>query len=424
MKDTVFQPKSAWMMTILLALFMLVNFVDKIVVGLVAVPMMEDLKLTPTEFGVIGGSFFWLFAIAGVLGGFLADRVATKWLIAGMALVWALVQFPIAYTATVATIIACRFLLGVAEGPAWPVAVHALYKWFPDEKRTVPISIMSQAASIGLILAGFIIPAVTKNWGWRANFTLLGFVGLAWLLLWLPLGREGRLEEAHTDETVGRASYKTLLSDPTLLACIFAHFASYWSLAITLTWMAVYLQKGLGYDALTAGRMFSLFIAVNLIFSLGAAWLSQRLMQKKTPSRTARGVLTAIVTLVAAACYASMLLPDLSPIARVVILGMGAGLSNTIYYTGPAIISEITPKPQRASILAIDNSVASIAGIVAPVVTGYLVQSVSGGVAAGYEVGFAVTGGFLAVAGVVGWALLRPASSAQRVRGATMAYVR
>ncbi|MCA9905430.1 MAG: MFS transporter [Rhodoblastus sp.] len=424
MYEKQFQPKMAWRMTILLALFMLLNFVDKIVVGLVAVPMMTELKLSPTEFGVIGGSFFWLFAIAGVVGGFIADRARTKGFIALMALSWALLQFPIAYTSSFAAIIACRFLLGIAEGPAWPVAIHALYKWFPDEKRSFPASVLGQAAGVGLILAGLIIPAVTKHWGWRANFELLGAVGLAWLLLWLPLGKEGTLEEAQDELGARRASYGTLLSDRTLLTCFFAHFASYWSLALTLTWMAVYLQKGLGYGPLESGRMFSLFIAVNLVFGLGAAWLSQRLMQKKIPSRTARGVLTAVATLIAAACYASMLLPGLSPLMRVLILGVGSGLSQTIYYTGPAIISEIVPKPQRASILAIDNSVASIAGMIAPVVTGYLVQHVAGPASAGYEFGFAVTGGFLLVASVIAWALLRPASSAERVRGATVAYVR
>ncbi|MDE2577717.1 MAG: MFS transporter [Hyphomicrobiales bacterium] len=424
MSDTAFQPKMAWRMTFLLALFMLLNFVDKIVVGLVAVPMMAELKLSPTEFGVIGGSFFWLFAVAGVIGGFIADRTKTKTFLALMALSWALLQFPIAYTASFAAIIASRFLLGIAEGPAWPVAVHSLYKWFPDEKRSFPVSVLGQAAGIGLIIAGLVIPAVTAHWGWRANFEMLGFVGLAWLLLWLPFGKEGALEEASDETGARRASYKTLLSDKTLLTCFFAHFASYWSLALTLTWMAVYLQKGLGYGPLESGRMFSLFIAVNLVFGLGAAWWSQRLMQNKAPSRQARGVLTAIATLIAAACYASMLAPNLSPLVRVIILGIGSGLAQTIYYTGPAMIGEIVPKPQRASILAIDNSFASIAGMIAPVVTGYLVQHVQGPPAVGYEVGFAVTGAFLALAGLIGWAMLRPTSSAQRVRGATTAYVR
>ena len=65
----------------MLTLFILVNFADKIVLGLVAVPMMEELKLTPTEFGFIGSSFFWLFAISGIVGGVLADRLSTKWML-------------------------------------------------------------------------------------------------------------------------------------------------------------------------------------------------------------------------------------------------------------------------------------------------------------------------------------------------------
>lgn len=414
MSDMAFQPKIAWRMTVLLAMFMLVNFVDKIVVGLVAVPMMTELKLTPTEFGVIGGSFFWMFAIAGVIGGFLADRMKAKWLIAIMALCWALLQFPIAYTASLTAIILCRFLLGIAEGPAWPVAVHALYKWFPDEKRSLPVSLIGQGSGIGLLVAGLIIPVITSKWGWRANFEILGVIGLLWLLLWLPFGREGTLGETHSHETARRTSYARLLTDKTLLACFFAHFASYWSLALTLTWMAIYLQKGLGYGPIESGRMFSLFIAVNMMLGMSGAWWSQRLMLRKVPSRVSRGIVTAAATLIAAACYVSMLLPDLSPLMRVLILAVGSGLSQTIYYTGPAIIGEIIPKPQRGSILAIDNSVASIAGIIAPIVTGYLIQHIQGGPADGYNFGFAVTGAFLAVAGVVGWAFLRPADSGAR----------
>ena len=52
---------------------MLINFLDKIALGLVAVPMMDELHLTPKQFGDIGSGFFWLFAIGGVFGGFLAN---------------------------------------------------------------------------------------------------------------------------------------------------------------------------------------------------------------------------------------------------------------------------------------------------------------------------------------------------------------
>src|ERR1700730_13493824 len=65
----------AWIITWLLGVFMLINFLDKIVLGLVAVPMMDELGLTPKQFGDIGSGFFWLFALGGVLGGFLANHL-------------------------------------------------------------------------------------------------------------------------------------------------------------------------------------------------------------------------------------------------------------------------------------------------------------------------------------------------------------
>lgn len=418
MSTDLYQPRKAWTIALLLALFMLINFVDKVVVGLVAVPMMDELKLTPSEFGLIGGSFFWLFAIAGVAGGFLADRIRTKWFLAVMALLWAALQFPIVFATSLAAIIAARFALGIAEGPAWPVAVHSLYKWFPNDKRTLPASVLAQSAGVGLILAGIFIPLISQHWGWRMNFVALGLLGLVWLALWLPFGREGRIGETSIGVQQSRVPLRRILADKTMVACIFVHFCAYWSLAITLTWMPAYIQKGLGFSAVDAGRMFALFVVVNLAVALVAAWWSQRLSQGGSSSRVARGVLTAVVCVLAAACYASLMVPQLGTLARIIIVGIGAGLSQTIYSTGPAMIGEFVPHAQRGSVLAIDNSVASIAGIIAPVVTGMLIQYVVGTPATGYEYGFAVTGTILLVGGIFGWLMLDPPASARRLLGA------
>lgn len=417
MSTVLYQPGKAWKIGMLLALFMMINFIDKVVIGLVAVPMMKELGLSPSEFGLIGGSFFWLFAIAGIAGGFLSDHIKTKWFLAVMALFWAALQFPIFFATSLVGVIIFRFLLGVAEGPAWPVAVHALYKWFPDDKRTLPVSVMAQSAGVGLILAGIFIPLISEHWGWRMNFVVLGLLGLVWLLVWLPFGREGKIgQHANTAVQNSKTPYTRILKDKTLLTCIFMHFTSYWSLAITLTWMPAYIEKGLGFSAIQAGRMFSLFIIVNLIAALAAAWLSQHLLQRGSSSRNARGRLTAVAAVTAAVCYASLLLPELGALERIIIVGIGAGLSQCIYFTGPAMIGEFTPVTQRGSVLAIDNSVASIAGILAPVVTGFLIQYVVGATpATGYEYGFAVTGAILAFGGIIGWLLLDPRSAARRL---------
>jgi MFS transporter, ACS family, D-galactonate transporter len=81
-------PPGAWAVTAALFVFMLINFADKTVVGLAAVPIMRDLNLTPKEFGVLGSSFFFLFSLSAVGVGFLANRVSARWLILGLALSW------------------------------------------------------------------------------------------------------------------------------------------------------------------------------------------------------------------------------------------------------------------------------------------------------------------------------------------------
>src|SRR5437667_2341895 len=87
-------PKGAWGIAFLLFLYMVVNFADKIVVGLAGVPIMNELQLTPKQFGFLGSAFFFLFSISAVVVGFIVNRVKTRWVILALALSWALVQFP------------------------------------------------------------------------------------------------------------------------------------------------------------------------------------------------------------------------------------------------------------------------------------------------------------------------------------------
>src|ERR1044072_898564 len=135
---TIETPKGAWTITFLLFLFMLVNFADKIVVGLAGVPIMTELKLTPEQFGLLGSSFFFLFSISAIVVGFIVNKVPTRWVLLALAVIWALAQFPMVGTVSFTTLLICRIVLGAGEGPAFSVAAHEIYKWFPDEKRTLP----------------------------------------------------------------------------------------------------------------------------------------------------------------------------------------------------------------------------------------------------------------------------------------------
>src|SRR5205814_8012569 len=111
------------------------------------------------------------------------------------AVVWALVQFPMVGTVGFTTLVVCRIILGAGEGPAFSIALHAIFKWFPDEKRTLPTAIISQGSAFGVILAVPALNWVIVNYSWHWAFGALGVVGLRWVAAWLVMGQEGPLTE-------------------------------------------------------------------------------------------------------------------------------------------------------------------------------------------------------------------------------------
>ncbi|WP_077037425.1 MFS transporter [Pelomonas sp. KK5] len=413
-----YRPGRAWSIAAMLTLFMVVNFADKIVLGLVAVPMMDELKLSPTEFGVIGSSFFWLFAISGIAGGFLADRLSTRWMLLVMALAWSVCQLPMALSGSIAVMIVSRVLLGIGEGPAWPVSIHAAYKWFPDNKRNVPVALFSQGGAIGLLLSGITVPLITARYGWRASFYALAAVGVIWALLWLLIGAEGKLDArekptASQSFPAREAPLGRVLADPTVLGNFMLHFVSYLCLAATLTWLPAYLQKGLGYDNVTAGRLYGVIVAVSIPVVLAASMISQRLLARGWSSRSARGRFACLANVGAGALMCLLLLEAPSHAMRIGFFAVALGLTTVIYSLGPAMLAQAAPGSRRGAVLAIDNSIASIAGLLAPPVLGKLIEATPG--AAGYQHGFGLIGAILVAGSVIGFFTINPEQSARRL---------
>ena len=123
-------PAKAWLMVTLCAVMMGLNYADKGILGFAAQPIMRDFKLSPVEFGYLGSSFFLLFAVSGIVLGFLADRWPSKHVMTAMAIGWALCLLPAAGQSASWDFMATRILLGATQGPA-----TGAFKWFPQENR-------------------------------------------------------------------------------------------------------------------------------------------------------------------------------------------------------------------------------------------------------------------------------------------------
>jgi MFS transporter, ACS family, D-galactonate transporter len=399
----------AWLIVVLLFLFMVINFADKAVIGIAAVPIMRDLRLSPSQFGLVGSSFFLLFSISAVVTGFVANRVPTRWVLLVMAIVWALAQFPMLGTVGFTTLLACRVALGAGEGPAYPVALHAAYKWFPDELRTLPTAILVQGGGVGIMVALPLLNRVIVHYSWHWAFGVLGFVGLAWAAAWLALGGEGPLTAPATSEaspSAERVAYTKLLFSPTILASWCAGFGAYWGLSQALSWQGAFLIKGLGFAQGSIGLLGALPSGTSVVTVIAAGWLSQRLLAQGVSSRVARGLLGgACVALGGAALAIMPYVPDAS--LKIALTTIGVALPTVIYVIGNAVVAEITPTAQRGALLAIGTAISTSAGILAPYVMGSVIERAATPLS-GFNTGFMICGFIMLAGGIIGMALIRP----------------
>ena len=216
-----------------------------------------------------------------------------------------------------------------------------------------------------------------------------------------------------------RVPYRYLLTCPTILAVCAAGFASYWGLALGLTWFTSYLVAGLGFSQKLGGNLTILPWVFGAMVVLTGGYVSQRLKKKGVSSRICRGVLPCL-TIVAGGCVLPFVGAMPNDVLKIAALVFGSAIGSTIYVVLPMIISELTPHPQRAAMLAIATSVVTFAGVLAPRIMGSMIQNASTPIA-GYEQGYVILGILLLAGGLIGLLFIRPEADRKRLAARAIA---
>lgn len=228
-----------WVITIMLTLLFMVNWADKAVLGLAAEPIIKEFHLTNTDFGLLSGIFFLLFGLTGILAGAISTRVSTTRIMTVLAILWAISMVPVLILPTLSMLYLSRIILGAAEGPTSPLIVHAVHKWFPEDRRAIPTGLSQAGGALGVLISGPILTWVIYQYGWRYAFAILAIVAIIWVVVWFFLGKEGPLTTYATarsgdaeqlDIADPEVSYWRLLLSPTWIGCALVGIGGYWAL--------------------------------------------------------------------------------------------------------------------------------------------------------------------------------------------------
>ncbi|MFW0793246.1 MFS transporter [Gordonia sp. CPCC 205515] len=405
----------AWVITVMLMVFMMINFADKAVLGLAATSIREEFGITAAQYGTISSAFFLLFSISALVVGHLADRFSTKKVLLVLALIWSLAMLPVIGPAGFMVILMSRVVLGAAEGPAFGVAQHAVHKWFDDAGRSIPTALLSLATSIGVIIGAPVLSWIIGAHGWRSAFVVVAVIGAVWCVAWLFIGREGPVD-LHNEETVDasvrpidqvRVPLRKIFGSRTWLGAALSAFAAYWSLALLIAWVPAYLTDDLGFSKATAGTLTALPWLVGMIALLAQGFASQRMMRNGVSSRKARGILPGAMILASGVCILMFVFAHGNAMT-LLFMALGLGLSGVALAAGTTACSEIAPVGQRGIVLGAFVALYSLAGVLAPSIAGVLIDRAGTDPSSGYTATFALTGVIVIIGGLLALTLIRP----------------
>ncbi|WP_416063869.1 MFS transporter [Rhodococcus indonesiensis] len=391
-------PSRAWIIVAMLCAFLIVNYADKVVVGLAGPSLMRDLGIGARQFGLIQSSFFWCFALGAILGGFLVGRVPAKWLLSGTAMLWALSLVPMIWSESYVVLIASRMVLGFAEGPATAMAVAVAHTWFTAERRTIPTSVITAGAGLGPVIAAPVLTFVIVTFSWHAAFLTLVLAGALWAPLWVAIGREGPVHDTLAASMDASPRWTSAVFQRTVLGICVLMFATYCSSAIKISWLPLYLHDGLGYTQEEAGTLVALPYAATAILLVLAGTVSRSMTKRGVAHRISRGILPSTMLAVAGLSTIGFALSGRGTLNLFLIV-VGASFAGAAAGIALTAVSDVVLPHQRGPVLGFVVAVYSSAGIVAPLVLGNIVADAASP-AAGYERGFVILG-FVMIAGAL-----------------------
>jgi ACS family D-galactonate transporter-like MFS transporter len=372
----------------LITLATMLNYVDRSVMGVAQPAIAKELAITPEMMGLIFSAFSWTYALAQVPGGMLLDRLGARFTYALSLGLWSLSTMVHGLMSSVAGLFSARLALGLAEAPCFPANSRILSTWFPQTERARANGVYSVGQYIGL---GFMIPVLTwiaVNFGWRALFFVFGGVGVLFAFVWNWRYREPhestRVNQAELDHIAAGgglggqqakfsfswAKVRALMGRRQILGASIGQFCGNSTLVFFLTWFPSYLATERGMDWIKSGFAASLpYIAASAGVLLGGVISDGLIRRTGSPTLGRKLPIIAGLLLTSTMVLANFVDSNAAVVAIMSVAFFGQGMVNL----GWTLISDVAPKQMIGLTGGVFNFCANLAGIVTPLVVGFVV---------------------------------------------------
>ena len=354
---------------VLLALCLVINYIDRSNLSLAAPLLKEELRISATQLGILFSAFFWTYTALQFFSGWLVDRFAANRVIAGGFLLWSLATSVTGMVRGFATLFLVRLVLGIGESVAIPAYSRILARYLPEHNRGfangVLIAAQKFGPGVGTLGAGFLI----AKYGWRPVFIGIGVISLAWLPAWkkwMPRGNG----LAHPATIAPRVL--DILRQRSFWGACAGQFSETNLLYFTLLWIPLYLvhEHHLSIQMMTMTA--SAFYLIDATSAIASGWFADLwIRQGATPTLVRKSAMAIGHATAAIALTGCALAGPHSYVGWLMAAGVGSGIAGS----GVFAFSQTLAGPQAAgSWTGLQNGFANLAGVVGPWITGIVVD--------------------------------------------------
>jgi MFS family permease len=397
-----------WRIAGLLFFAGMLNYLDRAALSVVAPMLKGELHIDDAQMGFIFSAFFIGYCALCFIGGWAADTYGPKKVFAWAAGTWSIFCGLTAAITGYVHLLICRVLFGMGEGPMGTTTNKAITNWFPREEAGRALGFTNCGQPLGAALAGPIVGLVAYNYGWRISFVVIALLGAIWLAAWLlifkdspdqhpkvreaerALIRNSRAEPVVEGVAEGRSLLSCIFSAP-VLAVATAFFCFNYVLYFFLTWLPSYLMDFQHLDIKSMSIIGVIPWLGAAVGFLGGGFVTDWLGRKLANVILARKIMLIAGLGVAAACV--LLTTQVATLSLAVAC---ITVASVFLFVTPQIcwslIQDIVPKNRVGGTGGFVHLLANLAGIIAPALTGLVVQY--GG---GYNVAFVIAASVCAV---------------------------
>jgi len=367
----------------------MITYMDRVNIASAVPVIQKELGFSMVTVGWILSSFRWGYALFQIPGGWLGDRIGPRRALSLIVTWWSIFTSATALAWSATSMAAVRFLFGVGEAGAFPIATRSLSRWILPGERGFAQGITHAGSRLGAALTPTIVVLLMAAYGWRAAFFVFGLMGLFWAAVWYWYYRDTPQEHASVNEAernlilasvVGARTPKTrsvpwrqILASSTLWTLSAMYFCYAYCISVYLDWFPKYLNEHRGFDLKHMGMYASLPLLAGTAGDLLGGWASDRWARRSGDLKHARRGVAVAGFLVAA--------------AGILPATFTASATASVWYTCIAVFGlETTVGVSWAipldiggdyagSVSAVMNTCGNIGGAISPALLAYLVRS-------------------------------------------------